>query len=161
MPELSPVPQSASRASTVRLMVSRDANFSGGVSGGQILAEIDRVAYIAATRQSKANCVTASFDRVSFLRPVHVEEVVDFDAELPHVGHPSMEVWVRIRSEVLVGGPPRQGGEAYVAMAAVDAMGRPVPVPALRPESDDGRRRFDEREARMAPRQGTRASRPT
>jgi acyl-CoA hydrolase len=161
VPELAPASPSASRASTVRLMVPGDANFSGSVSGGQILAEIDRVAYITATRHARANCVTASFDRVDFILPIHVGEVVDFDAELTYVGHSSMEVWVRVHAEALVGGPPRQAGEAYVTMVAVDSMGRPVPVPALRLESDDERRRFEEGRVRMETRRRTRAGRPS
>jgi acyl-CoA hydrolase len=160
MPELLPATVSASRASTTRLMVPTDANFMGSVFGGQILSEIDRVAYISATRHAKAYCVTASFDRVDFILPVHVGEVVDFDAELTYVGHTSMEVWVRVRSEALVGGEPRLVGEAYVTVVAVDSMGRPVPVPALRLESDDERRRFEEGERRMEARRRTRAGHP-
>ena len=161
MPELVAAPVSASRASTVRLMVPTDANFMGNVFGGQILSEVDRVAFITATRHAKANCVTASFDRVDFILPVHVGEVVDFDAELTYVGHSSMEVWVRVRSEALAGGEPRLAAEAYVTVVAIDSMGRPVPVPALRLESDDERRRFEEGRRRMEARRRTRTARPT
>jgi acyl-CoA hydrolase len=160
VPELIAAPVSASRASTVRLMVPTDANFMGNVFGGQILSEVDRVAYITATRHAKANCVTASFDRVDFILPVHVGEVVDFDAELTYVGHSSMEVWVRVRSEALAGGEPRTVGEAYVTMVAIDPTGRPVPVPALRLESDSERRRFEEGRRRMEARRRTRVAHP-
>jgi acyl-CoA hydrolase len=138
-----------SRASVVRLMVPTDANFHGNVFGGAILSEVDRVAFIAASRHAKANCVTASFDRVDFIQPVHVGDVVDFDAQVTYVGHSSMEVWVRVRSEALAGGEPRLVGEAYVTMVAVDASGRPTPVPPLALASDEERRRFDEGRRRM------------
>ncbi len=155
-----PVPVRASRASVVRLMVPTDANFMGNVFGGQILSEVDRVAYITATRHARANCVTASFDRVDFIQPVHVGEVVDFDAELTYVGHTSMEIWVRVRSEALAGGDPRLVGEAFVTMVAVDSSGRPVPVRPLALESDEERRRFEEGRRRMESRRRTRASAP-
>jgi acyl-CoA hydrolase len=160
VPELIPIPVSASRASTTRLMVPTDANFMGNVFGGQILAEVDRVAYIAATRHAKANCVTASFDRVDFILPVHVGEVVDFDAQLTYVGHSSMEVWVRVRSEALAGSEPRLAAEAYVTVVAIDSMGRPVAVPALRLDSDEERKRFEEGRRRMEARRKTRAGHP-
>jgi acyl-CoA hydrolase len=145
-----------SRASVVRLTIPTDANFMGNVFGGQLLAEVDRVAYITATRHAKANCVTASFDRVDFIAPVHVGEVVDFDAVLTYVGRSSMEVWVRIRSEALEGGTPRLVAEAYVTMVAVDADGRPTRVPPLNLTSDEERQRFEEGRRRMETRQKTR-----
>jgi acyl-CoA hydrolase len=128
----------------------------GNVFGGQLLAEVDRVAYITATRHAKANCVTASFDRVDFIAPVHVGEVVDFDAVLTYVGRTSMEIWVRIRSEALEGGAARLVAEAFVTMVAVGRDGRPTPVPPLTLTTDDERRRFEEGRRRMEARQKTR-----
>ncbi len=159
MPDLTLHTVGASRASVVRLMVPTDANFVGNVFGGQILAEVDRVAYITATRHAKSNCVTASFDRVDFILPVHVGEVVDFDAMLTYVGRSSMEVWVRVQSEALAGGALQLVGEAFVTMVAVDPHGRPAPVPPLVLESDEERRRFEEGRRRMEARRRTRSAR--
>ena len=147
---------SQSRASVVRLMVPTDANFTGAVFGGAILAEIDRVAYVSATRHAHLQCVTASFDRADFLEPVHVGELVEFDAMLTFVGRSSMEVWVRVRAEALVGGPRRPVVEAFVTMVAVDRDNRPVPVPPLLLETDEERRRFEEGRARMEARRRSR-----
>jgi acyl-CoA hydrolase len=133
-----------SRASVVRLTIPTDANFMGNVFGGELLADVDRVAYITATRHAQAACVTASFDRVDFLAPVHVGEVVEFDARLTYVGRTSMEVWVRIQAEPLAGGPRQPVAEAYVTMVAVDADGRPTPVPPLDLRGEEERRRFEE-----------------
>jgi acyl-CoA hydrolase len=147
---------SKSRASVVRLMLPTDANFTGNVFGGAVLAEIDRVAFVAATRHAKTTCVTASLDRVDFIAPVHVGELVDFDAEITYVGHSSMEVWVRVRSEALRGGAPRLVVEAFVTMVALDADGRPTEVPPLLLETDEERRRFEEGHRRMEARRRTR-----
>lgn len=152
---------SQSRASVVRLMIPTDANLMGNVFGGQILSDVDRVASITAARHAKAMCVTASFDRVDFIQPVHVGEVVDFDAQLTYVGHSSMEVWVRVHSEAFTGGAPLLVGEAYVTMVAVDPKGRPVAVPGLALENDEERRRFEEGRQRMEQRKRTRARRPS
>lgn len=156
IPQLEPVPVSASRASISRLMGPTDANLIGSVFGGQILGEIDRVAFIAAARHSHRPCVTASFDRVDFIQPVHVGEVVDFDAQITFVGRSSMEVWVTVRAEPPVGGKTRLVGDAYVTMVAVDAAGRPVPVPPLELRTDEERRRFEEGRRRMDERRRTR-----
>ncbi len=147
-----------SRANVVRLTVPTDANFMGHVFGGVILAEVDRVAYVCATRHSARTCVTASFDRVDFIAPVHLGELVNFEACLTYVARTSMEVWVRITAEELEGGgPPRLVGNAYVTMVAVDRAGRPTEVPRLAVSDEAERRRFAEGERRMEERRRTRA----
>lgn len=146
-----------SRSSVVRLMVPTDANFSGDVFGGQILSEIDRVAYVVAGRHCHLNCVTASIDRMDFLAPVHVGDVVEWLAELTHVGRSSMEVWIQVTAEPLQGGARRQVGEAYVTMVALDPAGKPTAVPGLELTSDAERRRFAEGSARAETRRKERA----
>jgi acyl-CoA hydrolase len=148
----------ASRSTVVRLMVPSDANFMGNIFGGTILAEVDRVAYVTATRHAGGNCVTASFDRVDFIAPVHVGDVAEFVATLTYVGRSAMEVWVEVRTEDLQGGPRKLVGNAYVTMVALDDAGHPRPVPALVRSTDAERRRFEEGERRMAIRRETRAA---
>ena len=143
MPEPASRSPEESRSSVVRLMVPTDANFMGNVFGGILLEEIDRVAYITASRHAKSNCVTASFDRVDFLAPVHVGEVVEFEALLTYVGRCSMEIWVRTMAEALDGGRSGVVAEAYVTMVAVDPGGRPVAVPALAPRTPEEQARFE------------------
>ena len=141
-------------------MIPTDANFTGNVFGGSILAEVDRVAYVTATRHaSTRNCVTAAFDRVDFIAPVHVGDLTVFDATLTFVGHASMEVWVRVRTEAVQGGVHREVGEAYVTMVALDADGRPMEVPRLRLTDDEERHRFAEGQRRMEERRRTRPTR--
>lgn len=146
----------ASRASVVRLMMPSDANFSGTVFGGVILAEVDRVAYIASSRHAGVACVTASIDRVDFLAPVHIGDVVDFAAELTYVGRTSMEVLVEITARPAFAGARRPVGKAYVTLVGVDGAGRPVPVPPLRLKTPEEKVRFEEARARALARGASR-----
>ncbi len=143
-----PQPVAESRSTVVRLMVPTDANFAGNVFGGVILSELDRVAYATATRHCRRNCVTASIDRVDFLAPVHVGDVVEWEAELTYVGRTSMEVWIRVTAEGLQVRDRRPVGEAYVMMVAVDDRGHPTPVPPLDLVSAEERNRFEAGRAR-------------
>lgn len=149
-----------SRATVVRLTVPTDANFMGNVFGGVILAEIDRVAYITATRHSGLNCVTASFDRVDFLAPVRLGQVVTFDSRITYVGHTSMEILVEVRAEELAGGATRRVGSAFVTMVAVGPDGRPTPVRPLALTTDEERANFEEGAKRMEARAATRGPPP-
>jgi acyl-CoA hydrolase len=130
-------------------MVPSEANFMGNIFGGSILSEVDRVAYVTASRHAGGSTVTASFDRVDFIAPVHVGDVVEFVASLTYVGRSSMEVWVEVGAEDLTGGPRRPVVSAFVTMVAVDKDGRPRPVPPLELTNAAERRRFAEAEERM------------
>jgi acyl-CoA hydrolase len=147
-----------SRTTVVRLMVPTDVNFSGNVFGGQILGELDRVAYVVAGRHCHQNCVTASIDRMDFLAPVHVGDLVEWLAELTYVGRSSMEVWIKVTAEPLQGGARRRVGEAFLTMVALDAQGRPAPVPPLDLVSADEHRRFTEGQARAEARKKNRTA---
>jgi acyl-CoA hydrolase len=137
-------------------MVPSEANFMGNIFGGSILAEVDRVAYVTATRHAGGNCVTASFDRVDFIAPVHVGDVVEFIATITSVGRSSMEVWVEVSAEDLKGGPRHLVVNAFVTMVAVDESGQPRPVPSLTLTNEDERRRAEEARRRMVARRSTR-----
>jgi acyl-CoA hydrolase len=141
-------------------MEPTDANLMGNVFGGVIMAEVDRTAYITATRHARMDCVTACVDRVDFIGPVHVGEVVEFRAMLTCVGKSAMEVWVEAVAEGPRGGPKRPVVSAYLTMVAVDPEGRPLPVPPLELNTEEERRRFAEGQRRMEDRARTRARRP-
>jgi acyl-CoA hydrolase len=160
VPELAPRTVEQSRSSVARLTVPTDANFMGKVFGGVLLEEIDRVAYITATRHSGLNVVTASFDRVDFERPVHVGQVLDFDARITYVGRTSMEVAIEVRAEALLGGAKYRVVRAWVTMVAVDSDGRPVPVPPLKLTSAAEKAAFAAGRARMEERRRVRDTVP-
>jgi acyl-CoA hydrolase len=138
---------SASRAQLVRWMGIEDANTAGFVHGGVVMKMCDEVAGLSALKHSRLRVVTAGMDRMTFLVPIHVGELVTFSASVNAVWRTSMEVGVRVTAEF-----PREGVEhhtntAYLTMVAVDERGRPMAVPPLIVETPDEERR--EREAQL------------
>lgn len=81
------------------LMAPDMANFAGKVHGGAILKLLDQVAYACAARYSKSYVVTVSVDQVIFKRPIHVGELVTFQASINYVGRSSMEIGIRVEAE--------------------------------------------------------------
>ncbi len=137
-------------------MLPAEANNLGSVFGGVILAEIDRVAYITAARHARAPCVTASFDRVDFIAPVHVGDLVHVDGQVTFVGKTSMEVWIQVSVEPLEAHRLQLVGDAFVTMVAIDPNGRPIAVPELLVTTDEERLRYEEGRRRMDERRKTR-----
>jgi len=131
-------------------MLPSDANPMGNVFGGTILKHVDLIAGIAAKRHARnTNCVTASIDRMTFLKPVYIGHALILSARLNYVRKSSMEVEVAIESENLDTGARVRTGTAFVTMVALDKNGRPTEVPALVLQTQEDKKRSKEGEARM------------
>jgi uncharacterized membrane protein len=61
--------EAESEGESARLQAPQDVILMGHVFGGVILAAVDRIAYVCATRHAGRPCVTASFDQVDFRSP--------------------------------------------------------------------------------------------
>jgi acyl-CoA hydrolase len=125
-----------------------DANTAGYVHGGVIMRLCDEVAGIAAIRHCGGRAVTAGMDRMTFLHPVHVGQLVTVRATVNAAWRTSMEVGVRVESQDVGAGDVEHTSTAYLTMVALDDDGHPTPVPALTPETPDERRREQEAQLR-------------
>jgi acyl-CoA hydrolase len=142
---------SESRSELVQWMGPADANANGFVHGGTVMKLCDEAAATAAIRHSRMRVVTAAVDRMTFLAPVHVGELLTLKSSVNAVWRTSMEVGVRVESENPITGEVRHTNSAYVTMVAVDEHGRPVAaVPGLRCEHGDELRREREAQVRRA-----------
>jgi acyl-CoA hydrolase len=124
-----------------------DANNAGFVHGGTVMYLCDEAAGLAAVRHAGVRCVTAAMDRMTFLEPVHVGELMTLESCVNDAWRTSMEIGVRVTAENVRTGVKRHTNTAYLTMVALDDNGRPSPVPPLTSESDDEIRR--EREAQL------------
>jgi acyl-CoA hydrolase len=139
-----------SRTEMTLMMLPSDANPKGNVFGGVILKHVDLVAGIVAKRHARnTNCVTASIDRMTFLKPVYIGNALILSARLNYVHRSSMEVEVTIEAENLDDGTRVHTGTAFVTTVALDGNGRPTEVPQLALNTTDDKRRFKEGEVRM------------
>ena len=157
MPE--PRPIGETRTTIQRIMMPADANPSGNVYGGSILRYMDEVASIVAFRHTRTNVVTASVDRMDFLAPVHIGDVLILRAAINCTGRSSMEVGVRVEAESPRTGNVVHAGSCYLTMVALDADGRPTAVPPVAPTNDEERGWFEEGRHRREERLRTRPER--
>lgn len=141
---------------TSQLMLPQHANVLGHVFGGVVLSMMDTTAAVSAIRHARMACVTVSVDRVDFREPIHVGDLVIMKSSVNYVGRTSMEVGVRVETENLLTAVRRHTNSCYLTFVAVDRNGKPVPVPPLRPETPDEKRRYEaaklRRERRLAER---------
>ena len=148
------VRESASEISD--LMAPGDANMLGTVFGGKLLALVDKAAAVCAMRHAEKPCVTIAMERVEFLVPIHVGDLVMVEARVHHVGKTSLEIGVEVYAEAMGQRERRHTNSCFVTMVAVDAKGRPTPVPGLRLETREEKARWAAAEERRAARAGRR-----
>jgi acyl-CoA hydrolase len=127
-----------------------DANGSLNIHGGTIMKLCDEAAGLAAIRHCANRIVTVGVDRMTFMTPVAIGELVSCKAKVNAAWRTSMEVGVRVEAENVSTKQVRHTTSAYLTMVCVDEAGRPLEVPPLVPESVQELRRNREAELRRA-----------
>ena len=108
----------------------------------------DEAAGIAAVKHCRRRVVTAAIDRMAFLHPVHVGQLLSCKATVNAVWRTSMEVGVRVEAESPLTGEVRHTSTAYLTMVVLDDDGTPTEAPPLLAETPDQQRRMREAELR-------------
>jgi uncharacterized protein (TIGR00369 family) len=137
-------PVSVSRTTITELMIPSYANFGGKIHGGILLSLMDKVAYACASKHAGAYCVTVSVDKVEFLQPVEVGELVSLHASVNHVGNSSMVIGIRVEAQNVKKGTIKHTNSCYFTMVAKGDDEKPAQVPELVLENREEVKRFIE-----------------
>jgi acyl-CoA thioesterase YciA len=105
-----------------------DINANGHIFGGWVLSQMDIAAGIVASRRARGSVATVAIERMEFLAPIHLRDLISVYAEVERVGRTSMA----IRIDVIAS---RNGGEEQVKVTnglftfvAIDEAARPRQV---------------------------------
>jgi acyl-CoA hydrolase len=141
---LLPRPVRDSQSEMAEIVLPNDANPLGALLGGRLMHWIDLAGALAAHRHSRHYVVTASIDHLDFLFPVHVGDLAILRSSVNRVFHTSMEVGVKVFVENYLEDSCHHVSSAYLTFVAVDRAGNRLPVPAVIPESEEERRRYED-----------------
>ncbi len=139
-----PRPVRDSQSEMAEIVLPNDTNPLGALLGGRLMHWIDLAGAMAAHRHSRNYVVTAAIDHLDFWVPVHVGDLVILRSSVNRVFHSSMEVGVKAWVENYILDDSKHVSSAYLTFVAVDAGGRRLMVPAVIPETEDQRRRYDD-----------------
>jgi len=131
-----------SQVAITQLMLPAHSNFSGRVHGGHILNLMDQIAFACASKHCGNYCVTASVNKVDFLQPIDVGDLVTLKASVNYTGNTSMVVGLRVEAENIQEGHVKHCNSSYFTMVAKNEAGESVPVPGLILDSIESIRRF-------------------
>jgi uncharacterized protein (TIGR00369 family) len=130
-----------SQTTITELMIPSYANFGGKIHGGILLSLMDKVAYACASKHASTYCVTVSVDKVEFLEPVEVGELVSMHASVNYVGRSSLIIGIRVESQNVKLGTVKHTNSSYFTMVAKGDDEKPTPVPELILETTEEVRR--------------------
>lgn len=125
-------------------MIPSYANFGGKIHGGILLSLMDKVAYACASKHAGTYCVTVSVDKVEFLQPVEVGELVALHASVNYVGRSSLIVGIRVEAQNVKSGIIKHTNSSYFTMVAKGDDDKPTQVPELILENREQVKRFIE-----------------
>jgi acyl-CoA thioesterase YciA len=110
------------------LAMPADANPAGDIFGGWVMSQMDIGSALCAVERTRSRVVTVAVDRMSFIAPVYVGDVLCVYAEVDKIGHTSLNVHVEawaLRNRLGERAQVTQGTFVFVAL---DDDGKPKPV---------------------------------
>jgi acyl-CoA hydrolase len=125
------------------LVLPSETNPLGNKFGGELLARMDRAASISARRHCRRIVTTVSVNHVAFNKMIPLGSVVTIEAKVSRAFKSSMEVVMDIWIEDRESGTRKKSNVGIYTFVAVDESGQPVSVPAIIPESDLEKDRFE------------------
>ena len=119
------------------IVFPNDANPMGTMFGGKLMAAMDEMAGIAASRYSGCATVTASTEAFIFKSPVKVGDRIETVARVVWVGRTSLVVKVDVYAENPVEKKERiRCTTGHFNMVAFDKADKPTSVPPILLETD-------------------------
>jgi len=110
------------------LAMPKDTNANGDIFGGWLVSQMDLAAGVLAKRLAKGRVATIAIHSMTFLKPVHVGDVIKCYATLLKQGHSSMTIQVQVWAESIQLQETYQVTEGTFVFVAIDNNGQPRPV---------------------------------
>ena len=117
----------AGKEPTLRVIpMPADANHTGDIFGGWIMAQVDLAGAVPAVRVARGRVATVAVNSFVFKQPVFVGDIVSFYAEVVRIGRTSITVSVEVYAQHRAAADAGvRVTEAVLTYVAVDADRRP------------------------------------
>ena len=107
-----------------------DINANGHIFGGWVLSQMDIAAGIVASRRAGGSVATIAIERMEFIAPIHLRDVISVFAEVERVGRTSMAIRIEVIATRDRGATDIKVTEGLFTFVALDEQHRPRPVDA-------------------------------
>lgn len=120
-----------------------DCFLDGVAQAGTVLKLMDSAAGVASLRHTRSNVVTASLQAVDFVHPVFNGDLLEMHARPVFTSERSMDVEVKVYAQSVRQPEKRLTTTSIFTFVALDAYGRPRPIPQLTPSTAEEKARFE------------------
>ena len=107
-----------------------DINANGHIFGGWVLSQMDIAAGIVASRRAGGSVATVAIERMEFIAPIHLRDVISVFAEVERIGRTSMAIRIEVIATRDRGATDIKVTEGLFTFVALDEQHRPRPVEA-------------------------------
>jgi acyl-CoA thioesterase YciA len=107
-----------------------DINANGHIFGGWVLSQMDIAGGITASRRAGGAVATVAIERMEFIAPIHLRDVITVFAEVERVGRTSMSVRIEVVASRDRGATEVKVTEGLFTFVALDEHHRPRAVDA-------------------------------
>ncbi|XP_068949610.1 acyl-coenzyme A thioesterase 11-like isoform X3 [Petaurus breviceps papuanus] len=143
------VPAEKTRVESVELVLPPHANHQGNTFGGQIMAWMENVATIAASRLCQGHPTLKTIEMFHFRGPSQVGDRLVLKAIVNNAFKNSMEVGVCVEAyHQEMESCPRHLNSAFMTFVVLDGDDQPITLPWIQPHGEEGERRYREASAR-------------
>lgn len=105
-----------------------DINANGHIFGGWVLSQMDIAAGIVASRRARGSVATVAIERMEFIAPVELRDLISVYAEVERVGRTSMAIRIEVIAHRDRGSREVKVTEGLFTFVALDDLHRPRPV---------------------------------
>ena len=117
------------RAAILRVVPGpSDINANGHIFGGWVLSQMDIAAGIVASRRADGPVATVAIDRMEFLAPIHMRDLISVYAKVENVGRTSMQIKIEVVATRDRGATDVKVTEGMFTFVAIDDEARPRPI---------------------------------
>ncbi len=105
-----------------------DINANGHIFGGWIVSQMDIAAGIVASRRADGPVATVAIERMEFIAPIHLRDLISVFAHVERVGRTSMGVRIEVIAQRDRGATEVKVTEGLFTFVALDEKHRPRAV---------------------------------
>lgn len=106
-----------------------DTNASGDIFGGWVVSQMDLAGASYALKYTKGRAVTVAIDKMSFIAPVKIGDLLSCYVSLQRIGNTSIQIKIEVWAISPNDLQNRQVTEGIFTFVAVDTQGKPRPIP--------------------------------
>jgi acyl-CoA hydrolase len=118
----------ASETRIAKIVAPATTNLYDTLFGGTLLAWMDEVASITATRFGRLMFVTVSLERIDFKHPIPSGTIVELIGRVETLGRTSVKIRIDVFVEDMLEGHRLKAVTGLFTMVAIDEHKRPTPI---------------------------------